>query len=178
MMPQNSIPVTASAACDAPERTVAGSSAKLFTLLAALLGIFSFVVILSAHHIADGDLWAKLAIGASVWLRGEVPHHDTFAFTPTLPLYVDHEWGAGVLFYGLLRFCGPSALMGLKIILFLGAISFAMIVARRRGASWHAMLLLALPAAWALLPGYVPTLRAHTLTFCFFPILLFLLEDI
>src|SRR5437762_7998980 len=106
MTPQNSIPITASAASNAAQRTsVVRSTAKLFTLLAAFLGIFSFVVILSAHHIADGDLWAKLAIGASVWLRGEVPHHDIFAFTPTLPKYIDHEWGAGVLFYGLLRFC-------------------------------------------------------------------------
>ena len=61
------------------------------------LGVLAFAVVLTAHHIADGDLWAKLALGAHVWLRGGVPLHDTFAFTPTLPEYIDHEWGAGAI---------------------------------------------------------------------------------
>jgi hypothetical protein len=149
-----------------------------FTVVTAILGVFSFVLVLSAYHIGDGDLWAKLAIGASVWIRGELPKHDTFAFTPSLPKYIDHEWGAGTLFYGLLNVCGPWALMALKISLFLGAVSFAAMGARRRGVNASVILFLALPAAWAVLPAYIPTLRAHTLTFFFFSALLLALEEL
>jgi len=109
---------------------------RIYVLLTIVVGVFTGGVVLSSYHVADGDLWAKLAVGASVWLRGEVPRHDTFAFTPTLPKYIDHEWGSGTVFYGLLRYGGPSALMALKIVLFLGAIAFALAVARRRGVSW------------------------------------------
>src|SRR2546421_4969882 len=74
---------------------------RFYLWLTIAMGILGFGVVLSAYHVADGDLWAKLSLGASVWLRGKVPAHDTFAFTPTLPRYIDHEWGAGTLFYGL-----------------------------------------------------------------------------
>ncbi|HEY4984615.1 MAG TPA: hypothetical protein VIJ24_06085 [Verrucomicrobiae bacterium] len=72
--------------------------------LAVVLGIFSFAAILAAHHVADGDLWGKLAIGAHVWKFGNVPVSDSFAFTPVLPQYIEHEWGAGTIFFGVLKF--------------------------------------------------------------------------
>jgi hypothetical protein len=165
-------------AAAAPARSASRLAAMPWLVLTAALGLFSFTVVLSAYHIADGDLWAKLAIGAFVWIRGAVPHHDLFAFTPTLPKYIDHEWGAGALFYGLLHGCGPSALMALKIVLFVGAISFAALAARRNSVNPITTLLLALPAAWTVLPAYVPTLRAHTLTFFFFSALLLGLEQL
>ena len=55
---------------------------KLLRGLTVVLGVLSFGVILAAYHIADGDLWGKLAIGAHVWRFGSVPEHDMFAFTP------------------------------------------------------------------------------------------------
>jgi len=143
-----------------------------------VLGVVSFAVVLAFYHIADGDLWAKLALGAHVWLRGGVPMHDTFAFTPTLPEYIDHEWGAGTIFFGLLRLFGPASLMILKMLLAFGALFTALGVGRRLGASWNALLLLAIPAAAALLPGYIPVLRCHTFTYCFFGATLLCLESI
>jgi len=143
-----------------------------------LLGIFSFTVILAFHHIADGDLWAKLALGAHVWLRGGLPIHDSFAFTPVLPEYIDHEWGAGAIFFGLLKLFGPESLMVLKMVLAFGALFTALATGRRLGASWNTLLLLAIPAAACLLPGYIPVLRSHTFTYCFFGATLFCLESI
>jgi len=142
------------------------------------LGCLSFAIILASHHVADGDLWAKLAIGAHVWLQGGVPLHDQFAFTPTLPTYIDHEWGAGVIFFGLLELFGPASLMFLKILLAFGALSGALAVGRQLGASWNALLLLAVPAAACLLPGYIPVLRCHTFTYCFFGMTILCLEAI
>src|SRR6266511_3228457 len=69
--------------------------ARLYLGCALILAVFAFLVTLAFHSVADGDLWAKLALGASVWegAPGGLPDHDLFAFTPTLPRYVDHEWG-------------------------------------------------------------------------------------
>jgi hypothetical protein len=146
--------------------------------LAFALGVLSFAVVLAAHHITDGDLWAKLALGAHVWLRGGLPRHDTFAFTPTLPEYIDHEWGAGAVFFGLLKWFGPASLMGLKMALAFGALLAALAAGRRLGASWNALLWLAIPAAACLLPGYIPVLRSHTFTYCFFAATLWCLESL
>jgi hypothetical protein len=143
-----------------------------------LLGLFAFASVLAFHNITDGDLWGKLAIGASVWDRGHLLRHDIFAFTPTLPEYIDHEWGSGVVFYGLLKIFGPWALIALKIMLAAGALSFGVITGRKQGCGLNVLLFMAIPAAACLLPGYVPVLRCHTFSFCLFGVTLFCLEQL
>ena len=151
---------------------------QLLRGLAIVLGIFSFAVVLAAHHITDGDLWNKLAIGAHVWRYGTVPVHDTFAFTPVLPRYIEHEWGAGAIFFGVLKMVGPAGLMMLKILLAFGALGTALAIGRRIGCAGEPLLVLAIPAAACLLLGYVPVLRSHTFTYCFFAVTLLGLEEI
>ncbi len=146
--------------------------------LAVVLGIFSFGVVLAAHNITDGDLWNKLAIGAHVWKFGTVPLRDTFAFTPVLPRYIEHEWGAGTIFFGVLEFCGPAGLMTLKILLAFGALGAALATGRKIGCAPETLLVLAIPAAACVLLGYIPVLRSHTFTYCFFAVTLLGLEAI
>ena len=146
--------------------------------LAIFLGIFSFAVILAAHHISDGDLWGKLAIGAHVWHFGAVPDHDTFAFTPVLPHYIEHEWGAGTIFFGVLKFFGPGGLMTLKIILAFGAMLAALAVGWKNNCTREILLLLAIPVAWCEMLGYIPVIRSHAFTYCFFGVTLLGLEEI
>ena len=155
---------------NAPERTL--------RRLAIVLGIFSFGAVLAAHNITDGDLWNKLAIGAHVWKFGTVPEHDTFAFTPVLPRYIEHEWGAGTIFFGALKFFGPAGLMTLKILLAFGALGAALATGRKIGCAWETLLVLAIPAAACVLLGYIPVLRSHTFTYCFFATTLLGLEEI
>jgi hypothetical protein len=143
-----------------------------------VLGLFSFTAILGVHNIADGDLWGKLAIGAHVWKYGTVPLRDTFAFTPVLPQYIEHEWGAGALFFGVLKFFGSAGLMTLKIVLALGALLSAIAVGRKTGCAWEALLVLAGPVAACILPAYIPVLRSHAFTYCFFALTLLGLEEI
>jgi hypothetical protein len=153
-------------------------SPALIPALAALLGIMAFGVLLASRHIADGDLWAKLALGAHVWKYGALPHHDVFAFTPVLPLYVDHEWGAGTIFFGLLKFFGPASLMWLKIVLAFGALGAALLTGRRGGCDLAPLLVLAVPVAACVVLGYVPVIRSHTFTYCLFALTLLCLEEI
>jgi len=159
-----------------PDSNSAPSSSLRWCVV--LLGSISFAVLLAAHNIADGDMWARLAVGAEVWLRGALPERDHYAFTPTHPYYVDHEWGAGVVFYGVLRLFGPAGLMGLKILLAFGALFAALAAARRLNANWNALLILAIPAAACLVPGYGPVIRSHAFTYCFFGVTLLCLEFI
>jgi hypothetical protein len=150
----------------------------LLQCLIALLGAFSLAVILAFHNITDGDLWAKLAIGESVWKTGHILRQDVYAFTPTLPEYVDHEWGAGVVFYDLLQWFGPGSLIILRIVLALGLLVAAAAAGRRQSCGITVLLLLALPAAAAILTGYIPVVRSHVFTFFLFAVTLFCVEEL
>ncbi len=151
-------------------------SSRFLILSACLLGIASFGVILLFHNIADGDLWAKLALGAAVWKDGKLPSHDVFAFTPTLPVYVDHEWGSGLVFFSFLKWFGPGSLLLLKVALAFLTIGTALLLGRRFGADWSALLMFAIPAAICVLPGFVTVIRSHTFTYACFAVTLLLLE--
>jgi hypothetical protein len=142
-----------------------------------IVGGFAFAVVLAYHHVVDGDLWARLAVGAHVWRTGSLMRHDVFAFTPTLPEWIDHEWGAGVVFFGLLNAFGPVSLMLLKIVTACTAILLCLFAARRNGVGWPALLLLAIPCALTVLPGYVTVVRSHALTYVFFALTLLCLEE-
>lgn len=144
--------------------------------LCLLLGFFALDAVLGFFNIADSDLWARLAAGAGVWKHGRVFPSDPFAFTPTLPEWIDHEWGAGVIFYGLIRSFGPGSLMLFRTAAAVAALAMALLLARRGGARREAVLLLALPCAIAVVPGYVAVVRSHALTYLFFAFTLLALD--
>lgn len=125
---------------------------------------------------ADFDVWHQLAIGAHWWHTGEINDREIFSFLPTLPKVINHEWGAGIWNYTLMRVGGSPALMLWKIIAGLGAIAASLWTARKGGASHGALFLFAPLAALCLLPGFVPVVRAHVFTYFGFAILLALIE--
>jgi hypothetical protein len=154
------------------------SKTRVVQAFLALLGACAFGTVLAFHNITDGDLWAKLAIGETWWNTGHIPRHDVDAFTPVLPEYIDHEWGSGVVFYAVLRWFGPAGLMLLKIALALGLLAFAFLTGRRQGCAVNVLLLLSIPAAAAILTGYIPVVRCHAFTFFLFAGTLFALEEL
>ena len=149
---------------------------KFLTWLTAVIGFLAFAVVLAYHRVVDGDLWARLAVGAGFFRYHAVWRHDLFAFTPTLPQWIDHEWGAGVIFFALLKWLGPGALLLFKIGAAWAALIMCLAAARLNGARPAVILLLAIPCALAILPGFVPVIRSHTFTFLFFGGLLLGLE--
>jgi hypothetical protein len=68
--------------------------------------------------------------------------------------------------------------MTLKVLLAFGAVLAALATGRRLGVGWNSLLVLTIPAAAAMLPGYIPVIRSHAFTFCFFGATLLGLEDI
>lgn len=155
-------------------RTSRGESA--IWAITAAIGLGAWWIVLAWGHYADLDLWARLAVGAKVWHTGTVWSRDVFAFTPVLPRWVDHEWGAGLVYFAVLRLLGPAGLMLLKLALGTLAVWIPLAAARRMSASLAAIFLLALPCAWTVFPGYVPVIRSHALTYVAFALVLFLLQ--
>jgi hypothetical protein len=156
---------------------VTASQSRFLQGLIVLLGVFALAVVLAFHNITDGDLWAKLAIGSRLWNTGHLLRHDVFAFTPTLPQYIDHEWGAGVVFYTLLQWFGSSSLVVLRTVLAVGLLALAFRTGQREGCDENVLLLLAIPAAACILTGYIPVARSHVFTFFLFAATLFCLEE-
>ena len=139
--------------------------------LAALYGgpcLVLFALIAKASgNIADLDLWHQLALAREALQSGRLPLRDSFAYTPTLPVIVHHEWGAGVLGLAILRLLGTSGLMLWNFLLGAGALSLALSIARRRGASVRILILCGLLAAPLVAGGYQPV-RAQAYGFLLF----------
>jgi len=55
-----------------------------------------------------------------------------------------------------------------------GALGLALTTARQAGAA--VLLLVAIPCAWTVLPGYVPVIRSHALTYMLFALTLFVTQ--
>jgi hypothetical protein len=134
-----------------------------------LLFLFSF-------HEADFDLWGRMAAGRLAVELGHVPKQDVFAYVPTKPLWVDHEWLSGRIFYEIHRLWGGAGLVFLRAAVGFIAIVFAYLAARQRGtARWATMLVLA--AAWILVvQGFNTVVRAQSFSFAFFALFFYLLE--
>jgi hypothetical protein len=124
---------------------------------------------------ADPDLWGYLAFGRLYWNSGQFPFQDVFAYLPTLPRWVYHEWLSGVLFYPLFQAAGPVGLQLLKYGFGLATLGLVYLTARRRGADSMASLIFLLVIQGFLTSGYSPV-RAQVFTFAFFALSLYLVE--
>jgi hypothetical protein len=123
----------------------------------AHLGLMTFV---------DPDLWHEMATARQLWERGAMPLADEFAYTPTVYPVVHHEWGTGAVLYAVSLAGGAPALMFVKYLLTFGTAAFCFATARRRGASWEAILSLAPLTILAGIIGFT-TIRAQLFTLFF-----------
>jgi hypothetical protein len=91
---------------------------QLFSSPRALLFVSVIVIAwrLLDNSSADPDLFARIAMGRLVEKLSGVPLYDPFAFTTKLPIWIDHEWLSGVVFYQVLARLGEAGLIALKII--------------------------------------------------------------
>ncbi len=147
-----------------------------------LLAPFLVVVFLSVAlerlttTVAAPDLWGYLAFWRLYWHSGSFPYQDIFAYLPTLPHWIYHEWLTGVVFYPLFQTLGPAGLQILKFILGLVTVFLVYLTARRLGAealsAWITLIIIQI----LLGPGYSPV-RAQVFTLAFFTLSLYLLES-
>jgi len=131
---------------------------------------------ISAINRVSPDLYHEMALARETLAAGSVPIQDVYAYTPTVTPCVHHEWGAGMVFYGVSMALGSAGLLVLK---YGGALAVGLGcagLAHRRGASAEVFALL---APLAILCGCIGffSVRAQLFTLCFTLCLLYLLEQ-
>jgi len=134
--------------------------------VACLLGILA---VSSTNTIIDLDLFHQMALFREYLSVGSMPMTDSFAYTPTRDIVVHHEWGMGAIqYYAMVGSgLGDTGLMILKYALTFAICIISYLVARRNGASF-AMIVLLAPIALSV-GGYIgfTNVRAQVVTLLF-----------
>lgn len=145
-----------------------------------LFYVILFLFILAYCTVAsnyDLDLWAKLIIGSFFIHKGHVPTHDFLSYTPT-HLWVDHEWGSGVVFYLINHFFSVAGFVILQsILLFLLFFMITKIIKLRGVKTTTPYNFLFYYFAFSSF-NYVidQPIRCQLFTFLFFTVFLYILE--
>lgn len=142
--------------------------------------VFLFILaVCLLNNEADRDLWHRLAVGKTFFDTGTLLKNDIFAYTPVKGLWVDHEWGSGVIFYYLTRFFGDYGLMALKIALLSLTIFFIYLTINllNKGKNNFRIIYFILTVI-AIYPGFMSTLRSQAFTYLFFALWVYLFEKI
>ena len=131
------------------------------------------MLIVAALPVPTGDLFVALAGGRDV-LAGRLGSPDDWSFATAGRVWVNQNWGSGLLFYAVHALAGESGLVALKLAL-TGALLAAMtVLGRSTGVSWQAALLTATVGLWTA--RSFPELRPNLLTLVFAPLLVVLLR--
>lgn len=154
-------------------------SHRFFRLTGAFLlglSLYLFFVVLFNKGLADYDLWGYLSFGRVFWEEGFFPYRDIFAYTPTNPIWIYHEWLTGVIFFGLQKYLGPASLQFLRYFLAVLTLYLVYITAVKKGGRKGIVFIVLIPVMILVSFGYVPV-RAQIFTFFFFALTLYILED-
>jgi hypothetical protein len=161
---------------DEMDEATAGAERVRESLTVFLLLLVCLTMTLFVKPDADADIWARLAVGKLFFETGGICRQDVFAYTPTKPVWVDHEWGSSVVFYSVARAFGQPGLLLLKALLFFGTV-LAIYLAIRQRTGRRASLFFHIFVAYAVFfYGFKVTLRCQAFTFFFFALWLYCLE--
>ncbi|OGI22561.1 MAG: hypothetical protein A2287_07370 [Candidatus Melainabacteria bacterium RIFOXYA12_FULL_32_12] len=140
--------------------------------------LISYICAVIVNH-PDNDLWARLAVGSLFFQTGGVLRHDIFAYTPTKDLWVDHEWGSGVIFYFFVDKFGDWGLFLLKAILLLMIfVLLSKIIRLYIEKNLHIEVFYFIFLAFSILPGIANLLRSQIFTLLFFVFWIYILERV
>ncbi|EKE02822.1 MAG: hypothetical protein ACD_20C00328G0015 [uncultured bacterium] len=140
--------------------------------------IISYILTVIVNH-PDNDLWARLAVGSIFFQTGNVLKHDIFAYVPTKDLWIDHEWGSGVIFYFFANQFGNWGLFLLKALIVVSIfILLSKIIKLYINKESNIEIFYFIFLAFALLPGIANLLRAQTFTYLFFVLWIYVLERV
>jgi hypothetical protein len=114
--------------------------------------------------VADPDLYHQLSLAREALRADAVPRADVFAFTPTLPVVVHHEWGAALVAYLAATTLGGPGILALRYALAACIAALSIRTARRAGADGAALALAAPVAILLAGSGFSPA-RAQLYTF-------------
>lgn len=127
-------------------------------------------------NVADLDLWHEMALIRESLALGYIPSVDGFAYTPTLPAVVHHEWGAGAIAYAAFYWLGAPGILAVKYLLAAVIAGFCIAVARSRNRRGLPVLSFLAPAAILFVGAAFSPVRAHLYSAAFVACLLWYLE--
>jgi hypothetical protein len=125
------------------------------------------LVLTFTQQMPDFDLWSRLQVGSIVWQTGAPLTHDIFSYSPTKPVWIDHEWGAGVVFYAFAWAFGNGGIFLAKGLLLVVTFAGLLMTISARGLRLPGLLFLSL-LGLALLPGVASLVRSQAFTYAFF----------
>src|SRR5436190_5822867 len=138
----------------------------------AVLALYAVVVAATAPAQVVPDTWLSLVSGREIVDHG-LPHHVVLTVYGHGRQWVDQQWGAQLMLYGLYSAGGLKLLLLVNWLLVVGAFASALAAARLLGASPRSVALVAplamISALWAL------QARAQSFAFVLFVWILYLL---
>ena len=141
----------------------------------SILLIIYFLI--AGHNNADWDLWARLAVGKIFFTTGHILKQDIFAYTQTKPIWIDHEWLSGVVFYYLVDKFGDLGLSLLKAVLMFSVFfSIFKLNQLKFPEQNHYRIIYYAFFLYAILFGFLTTVQSHCFTFAFFALWMYLFE--
>lgn len=155
-------------------------SASYCSLYAALL-LFGLLI---QNLSADPDLFARVAVGRLVEKLGYLPLLDPFAYTPKNPVFIDHEWLSGVVFWFIASNFSDFGLFAFKTIF--AAVSLRLLISamlteqrgeegdknagkKNAGRASGAMLVMISIVVVSSVYIWASTVRAQVFTYLFLP---------
>lgn len=145
------------------------------SLLVLCTSIFAIAFVLRLSGQVNQDAWLGIVGGRSIVDHG-LPHTETWTIWGAGKPFVDQQWLSQTVLYLVHAVGGWGLLAGLHALLTLAAIVFALVVARRRGASQRSVLLL-LPLGFFCLIGSTWQVRTQSLAYLPFVVCLWLLAE-
>jgi hypothetical protein len=142
---------------------------------AASVAIALLLFARAAGGYVDPDVFHEMALARAACALGRVPTVDLFAYTPTVQPTIQHEWGMGMVLYGMATWLGAPGLLLLRYGLAAAIAVACAACARRRGASGTVLAVLA-PIGVLLVSPSLSTVRAQMVTLLFTALLLGFLE--
>jgi len=128
----------------------------------------------------DPDFWVRLAVGSLFFQTGGVLRQDIFAYSPTKSLWIDHEWGSGVIFYFFAKYLGSAGIYFLKFLLILAILLLVDKIIRLQGKikDIHSEALYFIFLSISLIPFIAGNIRCQIFTYVFFALWIYVLERI
>ena len=145
------------------------------SLLVLCTSIFAIAFVLRLSGQVNQDAWLAVAGGRQVVDHG-LPHHEAWVLWGLGKPFVDQQWLSQALLYLVHRAGGWGLVAGFHTLLTFGAIVFALVVARNRGASQRSVLVL-LPLVFFCLIGSTWQVRTQTFAYLLFVGCLWLLVE-
>ena len=141
-----------------------------------VLFLFIFFLSLTFNNV-DIDFWARVMHGDAVLQTGRVLYFDPFSYIPT-HIWIDHEWGSGVVFAFVQKLFGYSGQIVLKSLMIFGILFFISKIAdlQENKTTKIYNILFFIMTVYGLQILWINGIRCHFFTFLFFSVYLYILE--